>query len=139
MAGKSGARPVFHPEIAADLLLWRGKRSARQILNLAHAKKHKALTANILRSLEDGKNKTPKPAVIRALADVYGVQYEALAWRFISRLYGIEPDFKLPPLVPQLSADVVSTARIVEKLPTALRASVIAMLDALAVALRIDR
>lgn len=132
----SPKRPIFHAKIGADLHRCRGSRSIAQILLLAE-RKHLTLTENTLRALEEGRTQWPDAEVLRAVAGIYGLDYEPLAWRFVEANYGVSPEVEFPKIEPAIDPAVAPVARILEALPSALRTSVIGTLHTLAEALGI--
>lgn len=129
-------RPIFHAKIGADLHRCRGTRSIKQVLLLAE-RKHLTLTENTLRALEEGRTQWPDVHVLRAVAGIYGLDYEPLAWRFVEANYGVSPEVELPAIEPVIDPAIAPTARILEALPSALRTSVIDTLHTLGAALGI--
>ncbi|HYE86530.1 MAG TPA: helix-turn-helix transcriptional regulator [Vicinamibacterales bacterium] len=90
MVDDATGRPVFHPKLGQ---LFAGCRAAKgwsvqQAVNMAHGRKHTALTPNRLRWLEEGRTKAPDQDVLRAVCDIYGLDYREIATAFIEANYG---------------------------------------------------
>jgi hypothetical protein len=84
-------RPVFHPELAA---FFRGLRVARglgfnQAVDTAR-RRGLPVTTQHLRGLEKGTTKNPDPDVLRALARLYDLSYEALATQYVRVRFGLQ-------------------------------------------------
>lgn len=138
---RADGRPVFHGGIGADLRKFREVRgwSVQQAVNAAHAKRHRALTVNRLRLLEEGRIQGPGADVLKAVAALYGLTYEMLAWRFVTANYGLTPEFVLPLLPDPLSEESEEFARTLDaQVPAGERIAVIDRLRKLAAALGID-
>ena len=97
-------RPVFYEELGAfysDLREGRGW-GLRQAVTIAQNRKLKRLTKTVISELEQGRTKNPDPEVLRELADLYEVSYEALVSRFVEHWYGIDLHAKTQPFVDLL-------------------------------------
>lgn len=83
-------RPIFHAELGAMLIELRTRKglSVQEAVNFSKAKHPKALTWNRLTRLESGKTKHPDAEALKALADIYGLDYAELASRYITANYG---------------------------------------------------
>lgn len=84
-------RPVFHSDLGTHLVRLREARGygQRQAADIAARKGLEALSHQVIHRLEHGKVKHPDPEVLRQVAALYEVDYEDLARRFFSALYGI--------------------------------------------------
>jgi transcriptional regulator with XRE-family HTH domain len=83
-------RPVFHPALGEFFQSlrpedWKQSDAARY----AKLRGLKVLTRQVLLRLERGKTKWPSPAVLRAVADLYSLNYEELVHRVTEQAYGI--------------------------------------------------
>lgn len=87
---KSHKRPTFHRELGQMLAKHRTDRgwSVQEAVNYSRPKHQKALTWNRLTRLESGKTKHPDSEALRALADLYELDYSGLARSFVSANYG---------------------------------------------------
>src|SRR5262245_29342796 len=83
-------RPVFHRDLGEVFVKCRTAKgwSVQRAVIAARGRKHATLTANKLRWLEEGKTKAPDQEVLRAVADIYGLEYRELARAFIAGNYG---------------------------------------------------
>jgi transcriptional regulator with XRE-family HTH domain len=82
-------RPVFHEAFGQHLKSLRDAKGWTQSDVERYAIQRKLpVTRQIVLQLEKGKTKHPKPVVIRALGDLYGVPYEDLAARLVSDEFG---------------------------------------------------
>ena len=90
VAEKAPERPIFHALLGETLKGFRDDRGwsiQRAVIN-AKKKKHAALTMNRLRWLEEGKTKFPDQDVLRAVADLYEIDYYVLASDYVAANYG---------------------------------------------------
>lgn len=143
--GRVGCRNVgrkaYHPLIGADLKRLRDAKrwSAQQVIQRATAKGFPDVTPQSLRGLESGQTQYPDANVLRGVAAAFGLDYEPLAWRYITANYGITPAFELPDLEAPLDPTIERIAREVEQMPEALRREATGTLDRLLRALDIAR
>lgn len=104
--------PVFHPELGKffkDLRESRGW-SVRGASLRADDKGLGVLNYQVLFRLEHGQIKNPRPDVVRALAQLYGLRYEDVAQRFVARRFGLsdDPPTAVPTIRREVSAPQVS-------------------------------
>ena len=93
-SGAVPPRPKFHKELGrffAELREAKGW-TQRQAGDIASRKKLKGVTRQVILRLEAGRTKNAEPEVLRGLADLYGMTYEALAATYLSRRYGLRFD-----------------------------------------------
>jgi transcriptional regulator with XRE-family HTH domain len=111
---KSPKRPVFHPELGQKLADLRDARgwSVQEAVNYSQAKHPKVLTWNRLTRLESGKTKHPDADALRAVAEIYGLDYHQLASAYIAANYGAG-------LVGRTDADLVRHDDQVQQAPRA--------------------
>lgn len=90
VAAKEGERPVFHGKLGEQIKDARESRgwSIQRAVNVARSKKHAGLTVNRLRWLEEGRARFPYQEVLRAVADIYGMEYAELVKAFMIANYG---------------------------------------------------
>lgn len=90
VGSKSPDRPVFHSQLGKMLVSLREQRkwSVQEAVNYSGAKHPKALTWNRLTRLERGKTKHPDAEALRALADLYDLDYFQLASGYVAANYG---------------------------------------------------
>lgn len=118
---RTSKRPVFHKELGQRLVALRNKRgwSVQEAVNYSQRTHPRVLTWNRLTRLESGKTKHPDAEALRAVADLYDLDYRRLATDFIAANYGSDlirhDDAELSPL-PAISkgevADDATAARI---------------------------
>jgi transcriptional regulator with XRE-family HTH domain len=84
------ARPIFHRELGELLVTLRTARawSVQQAVIQSRVKHPGVLTWNVLTRLESGKTKHPDAEALRALADLYELDYTVLATSFVVANYG---------------------------------------------------
>lgn len=84
-------RPVFHPNLGAFFSALRVQRRLgfRQAVTIAQAKGLTALTKQALFGLEHGLTKNPDPDVLRAVAELYDVDYPWVVANFVGHRYGL--------------------------------------------------
>jgi transcriptional regulator with XRE-family HTH domain len=85
-------RSIFHAEFGRYM---EGLRTAKawsqsDAARFA-AKKYPHITRNVIVHVEAGKARDPKPALLRDLANLYGVPYEEVARQFFRDKYGNDP------------------------------------------------
>lgn len=87
-------RPVYLREFGRYCADLREAKGWNQSDAARYAKQRglKELTRNIILRIEAGKTKNPEPAVLRALADLYGRQYREMVDRLVFLRYGLGPD-----------------------------------------------
>ena len=92
--GSVAARPVFYPDLGAEIASWREARgwSQRQAALIARNRKLKTLSIQALRLLEEGRTKSPDAELLRDLAALYERPYEYVAGRFILARYDVVVD-----------------------------------------------
>lgn len=90
MSRRGRERPVFHLQLGQYIAGFRANRkwSIHRAVLAARHKGHAALTDNKLRWMEEGKTKAPDQDVLRAIADIYEVDYIGLARAFVEANYG---------------------------------------------------
>jgi transcriptional regulator with XRE-family HTH domain len=91
-AAVAGARPIFHAEFGRYLAKLREDKTGWTQSDAARfGRRHSpALSRNVIVHLEQGKTKDPEPEVLRALANLYGVEYLEIVTRFIESRYRID-------------------------------------------------
>jgi hypothetical protein len=124
------ARPVFHRDIAADLRAMRGGKSATLLIIAAEKKGH-TLSPQKLRGVEVGTTRYPDRDVLEAVAAAHGLDYQQLAWRYVTANYGLTPDYALPPLAVPLEPGVQTAAQTLELLPSPTRTALIELIRTL--------
>lgn len=84
-------RPVFLKELGGFLEQLREDRewTLRGAASMAARRKLTPVTYQVLFRLEKGQTKNPKPEVLKAVADLYGIPYETLVGHFSEQRYGI--------------------------------------------------
>jgi transcriptional regulator with XRE-family HTH domain len=110
--GKSRERPVFYAEFGGTLKTLREDRkwTMRQAAELARQKGVPEVTRQILFRLERGQVKNPEPEVLRGLAALYNLEYEALGAKFAALRYGLgQGSFSRKPLSDTEIAGGVTT------------------------------
>ena len=93
MIGTVRVRPAFHPELGLFFRKLRTDRgwTMRQAATIAAKRpEQRPLTRQVLLRIEGGQIKNPEPDVLRALAGLYKVDYEALVGMFFAQRYGID-------------------------------------------------
>lgn len=82
-------RPVFHAALGTEIQEIRKAKgwSLNQAVLFAKRKGHKQPTAQGLRWLEEGRTRYPDPDTLKAIADLYGLDYSALALRIAQTNY----------------------------------------------------
>lgn len=90
VAAKEAERPVFHGKLGEQIKAARESRgwSIQRAVNVARSKKHAGLTVNRLRWLEEGRARFPYQEVLRAVADIYAMEYAELVKAFMAANYG---------------------------------------------------
>ncbi len=132
-------RPVFHADISADIREWRVRKgwSVGEAVQRAAQKGH-VLTAQKLRWMEEGRGKFPPQDALRAVAAIYGLDYEPLAWRYVAANYGVTPTMGLEPIAPldAMQEEMLATLALV---PEDVQRSAVASLRTFASALETAR
>lgn len=83
-------RPVTLPILAKYLVDLRKLKGWPQTLAANIAERRKlAISYNTLRWIEEGKNQSPEPELLRDLATLYDTSYEDLVARFLAERYGL--------------------------------------------------
>ena len=82
-------RPVFHPELGKFFENLREARgwTLRGTASIAHRRGIR-ISYQVLFRLEAGQVKNPEPAVLKAVADLYELEYSDLVSRFVGVRYG---------------------------------------------------
>jgi transcriptional regulator with XRE-family HTH domain len=125
------ARPIFHADFGRYLAKLREERTGWTQSDAARfgQKQNPVLTRQVLLHLEAGRTKDPEPEVLRALAQLYGVEYSEIAGRFVAQRYGIDIGHRDLPRhgrsgesTPHRGGvDVTAPTRVLEDLATAKR------------------
>ncbi len=84
-------RPVFWPELAKFFQELREAKGwgQRQAADIAQRQGLRVLTRQVLLRLETGQTKNPKPEVLRAVAMLYDVPYEAITTRVAGDVFAM--------------------------------------------------
>ena len=101
------ARPVFHRDFGEFLRNLRKARdwSGRGAASIAQ-RKGLPLTYQVLRNLENGQIKNPGPETLRAIADLYDIEYRDVVFRFVSSRYSLGLTFPVPEAInPRVNSE----------------------------------
>lgn len=87
-------RPIYFKQLGEYLVAERERRQWQQAqaAELAQRRGLTALTRQVLLRLENGQTKSPDPKALRAVADLYGLDYSDLVARMMSERYGAPSD-----------------------------------------------
>jgi transcriptional regulator with XRE-family HTH domain len=87
-------RPIRFKQLGEFLIAQRASRQWQQAEAAAIAKRRglKALTRQVLLRLENGQTKSPEPEALRAVAELYTLNYDDLVHRMMVERYGISSD-----------------------------------------------
>lgn len=90
-------RPVFLPQFGEFLSNLRDSRgwTLRGAASLASRRGLKALTYQVMFRLESGQTKSPDAETLRAVADLYEIDYPIIVERFTTESYGVGRDLPL--------------------------------------------
>jgi transcriptional regulator with XRE-family HTH domain len=87
-------RPVHFKELGAFLVTVREQRDWQQAEAAAMAQRRglRALTRQVLLRLENGQTKSPDPAALQAVAELYELDYAELVVRMMAERYSVGRD-----------------------------------------------